>query len=49
VFVVGPLLNMTVPFLVAANILAVLLIAALNVIFIVSLKRVKGITRNEEH
>lgn len=49
VFVVGPLLNMTVPFLVAANILAALLIAALNVIFIVSLKRVKGIARNAKH
>lgn len=38
VFVVGPLLNLTVPLLIAANILALVLIAALNIIFVVSLR-----------
>ena len=46
VFVVGPLLNLTVPFLVIANILAVILIAALNAMFIVSLRKAKGNARD---
>lgn len=38
VFVVGPLLNLAVPLLIVANILALVLIAALNIIFVVSLR-----------
>lgn len=42
VFVVGPLMNMMVPFLLLANLLAVLLIILLNMMFLLSLRRAKG-------
>lgn len=41
VFVVGPLLNQVVPCLIAANLLACILLLALNVMFLVSLKKWK--------
>ncbi len=44
VFVIGPILNMVVPFLVAANILALVLILMLNVMFLSSLRRHKGVS-----
>lgn len=47
VFVVGPLLNQVVPFLIAADILAVVLIMVLNVVFLLSLRKAKGITKHE--
>lgn len=43
VFVIGPLLNLVTPCLIVANVLAVVLIAALNIMFLLSLKRVKGL------
>jgi phosphatidylglycerophosphate synthase len=43
VFVVGPLLNSVVPFLIVANILGILLIFALNLMFLNSLRKVKEI------
>jgi phosphatidylglycerophosphate synthase len=39
VFVVGPLMNMVVPFLVVANVLAVMLVILLNIMFLQSLWR----------
>ncbi len=42
VFVVGPLMNMVVPFLLLANLLAVFLIILLNMMFLLSLWRAKG-------
>lgn len=46
VFVVGPLLDSVIPFLIAANILAVVLIAALNFMFLNSLRKAKEIAEN---
>lgn len=43
VFVIGPLLNLVTPCLIAANLLAVVLIAALNITFLLSMKRAKGL------
>jgi len=42
VFVVGPLMNLVVPFLLLANLLSVLLIILLNIMFLLSLWRAKG-------
>jgi phosphatidylglycerophosphate synthase len=46
VFVVGPLLNLVVPFLIVANILTLLLVGALNFLFLLSLKNAKGTSGN---
>jgi len=43
VFVIGPLLNLVTPCLIVANVLAVVLIVALNIMFLVSLKKAKGL------
>jgi len=42
VFVIGPLLNLMVPCLVVANLLALLLILLLNFMFFIAIRRVKG-------
>lgn len=42
VFVVGPILNMVVPFIIAANLLALVLIIMLNIVFVISINRNKG-------
>lgn len=46
VFVVGPLLNQVIPFLIIANALAILLIILLTIMFILSLRKIQGIEKN---